>query len=79
MVTYTQITEDIHLNSVNRRLKIDTICCHLLAITLYATKQTVKCCIFVISNNKSFIYQIQKAVASLGGKIDRDLKFKNRF
>ena len=27
----------------NRRLKIDTKCCHLLAITLYPTNQTRKC------------------------------------
>ena len=67
MATYIQITRDIHLNSFNRRLEIDTKCCHLLAITLCPTCKPENFCIFVISNNKSFIYQVLKVVGPLGG------------
>ena len=58
----------IHSNSFSRKLKIDTKCYHLLAITLYPTKQTF--CIFVISNIKSFVSQTLKVVGPLGGKFD---------
>ena len=40
MATKTEIILYIHPDSFSQRLKIDTKCCHLLAITLYPTKQT---------------------------------------
>ena len=61
----------IHSNSFSRKLKIDTKCYHLLAITLYPT-QLENVCIFVISNNKSLISQNLKVVGPLGGKFDFD-------
>ena len=79
-MTWTQIALYIHSNSFNGRLKIDTKCCHLLAITLYPTKQTGNFYMFSIGNNKSFISQNLKVEGPLGGKFDffvsRDLKFK---
>ena len=59
----------IHSNSFNGKLKIDTKCYHLLAITLYPTKLE-NFCIYLISNNKSFISQNFKVVGLLGGKFD---------
>ena len=62
------------------KLKIDTKCHHLLAITLCTIQQLEFFCIFVISNNKSFISQNLKAEGPLGRKFNfsvlRDLKFK---
>ena len=61
----------IHSNSFSRKLKIDTKCYHLLAITLYPTDSKLESfCRFVISNNKSFISQNLKVVGPLGGEFD---------
>ena len=60
----------IHSNSFSRKLKIDTKCYYLLAITLHLWQQTWKFCLFVINNNKSFISQNLNAVGSLGGNFD---------
>ena len=71
----------IHSNSFSRRLKIDTKCYHLLAVTLKIQHSKLEnFCIFVISNNKSFTSQNLKVVGPLGEKFDfsvpLDLKFK---
>ena len=42
----------------------------ILPITLYPAWQTLNFCIFVISNNKSFISQNLKVVGPLVGKFD---------
>ena len=70
MTNYTKITLHIHSNSSNGRLRINTKCCHLLAIYLYPSQQTLKlfAYIFVISSNESFNTQSLKVVGPLGGK-----------
>ena len=70
MATLTETILYIHSNSFSRKLKIDTKCYHLSAVTLYPTWQSWKFFIFVISNNKSFISQNLKVVGPLGGKLD---------
>ena len=57
----------IHSNSFSRKLKIDTKCYHLLAISFISNTANF---IFVISNNKSLISQNLKIVGPLGGKFD---------
>ena len=73
------LEEDVYSNTdhplyslkfIQSRLKIDTQCCRLLAIILYIYSKHEKFCIFVISNNKSFLSPNLKAVGPLGGKFD---------
>ena len=71
METSTEMILYIHSNSFSGKFKIDTKCYHLLAITLYIQHSKLKnFCIFVISNNKSFISQNLKVTGPLGGKFD---------
>ena len=71
MVTYRQITLDIHSNSFKRAKLIQTYIQY---------NKPENFCILVISNNKSFISQILKVVRPLRGKFDfsvpKDLRFK---
>ena len=54
-----------------RKLKIDSKCCHLFSYNFISNIAILKLfCIFVISNNKSFIFQNLKVAGPLGGKFD---------
>ena len=55
-------------DSFSQKLKIDAKWYHLLAIAVYPN--TANFCIFVIHNNRSFIFQNLKVVGPLGGKFD---------
>ena len=56
---------------IQSELKIDTKCCHPLAITLFfQLSKPENFCIFAISNAKSFISQNLKVVGPLRGKFD---------
>ena len=54
---------------IQSKAQIDTKCYHLLAITSYPTQQTLNFCIFVISNNKSFIFPTVESCRSLERKV----------
>ena len=56
----------IHSNSFSLKLKIDPECYHLYI----QHSKLEKFCIFVISNNKSFISQNLKFAGPLGGKFN---------
>ena len=70
MATKTEMIFYIHSNSFSRKLKIDTKCFYLLAITLHPRWQTSKFFTLAISNNKSFISKNLKVVGPLGGNFD---------
>ena len=72
MGTLTEMILYIHSNSFGRKPKINTKCCHLSAISyLYIQHSKLEnFCLFVISDNKSYISQNLKVVCPLGGKFD---------